>query len=142
MSNLTGKLLPSEDSLKRRQKEERIKFGQNLKERRRLLNLTQENVAEMLRITVTAYSKIERGETGVNMDRMRQLAHVLDMDMHELVENRPIGNLMIKELYLGMQSLKEDLHVITEILVSESEARYDPDRKHQKPTSHATKSNS
>ena len=64
MSNPTGKLMTTEESLKRRQKEERIKFGQNLKERRRLLNLTQENVAEMLRITVTAYSKIERGETG------------------------------------------------------------------------------
>lgn len=114
----------SNDIFKRKQKEERIKFGQNLKERRRLLNLTQENVADMLRITVTAYSKIERGETGVNMDRIRQLAKALDMGVHELVENKPVGNMMLKELYLDMQSLKEDLHLITEILVSESEARY------------------
>ena len=114
----------SNDIFKRKQKEERIKFGQNLTERRRLLNLTQENVAEMLRITVTAYSKIERGETGVNMDRIRQLAKALDMDLHDLVENKPVGNMMLKDLYLEMQSLKDDVHLITEILVSESEAKY------------------
>ncbi len=123
----------SEENREKLKKEERIKFGQNLKERRRLLNLTQENVADRLNITVTAYSKIERGDTGVNMDRIRQLARALDVDVHELVADMPIGNLFLKELYLGMVALKEDVHMITELLlVGETDARYTAEKRGHK----------
>lgn len=131
--------LPSGNKVRRTQKEERIKFGQYLKERRRLLNLTQENVADKLCITVTAYSKIERGDSGVNMDRIRQLADALEMNLFELIENKPVGNVLLKELYMGMLSLRDDVHTITELLVSESGTKYYIEKKRLKTARKSTK---
>lgn len=51
--------------------------------------LTQEDVAERLFMSVSGYSKIERGETRLNMERLEQIANVLDVDILELLANKP-----------------------------------------------------
>lgn len=47
---------------------------------------TQENVAEKLNISINGYSKIERGETRLNLPRLEQLAEVFEVDIVELLQ--------------------------------------------------------
>lgn len=52
---------------------------------RRSKGLTQEQMAEKLNITSVAYSNIERGESGVLMTRLEEIAQVMEVDLLELL---------------------------------------------------------
>jgi len=47
--------------------------------------MSQDNVAKALDITVGAYSKLERGVTRMNLDRIDQLAVVFDIEVNDLI---------------------------------------------------------
>lgn len=49
--------------------------------------LTQEDMAERLFMSPSGYSKIERGETRLNMERLGQIANILEVDILELIAN-------------------------------------------------------
>ncbi|EXI62424.1 hypothetical protein MHD_09675 [Mannheimia granulomatis] len=46
---------------------------------------SQEEMAERVGLSVHGYSKIERGETQLNISRLRQICEVLNYDMLELM---------------------------------------------------------
>ncbi|WHP47983.1 helix-turn-helix transcriptional regulator [Mannheimia bovis] len=46
---------------------------------------SQEEMAERVGLSVHGYSKIERGETQLNLSRLRQICEVLNYDMLELM---------------------------------------------------------
>jgi transcriptional regulator with XRE-family HTH domain len=48
--------------------------------------LSQENVAEMLNLSLNGYSKIERGETDVSLGKVEELARVLNVEVAELLQ--------------------------------------------------------
>jgi transcriptional regulator with XRE-family HTH domain len=48
-------------------------------------NMSQENVAKALEITVGAYSKLERGVTRLNLDRIDQLARIFDIELNDFI---------------------------------------------------------
>ncbi|MEZ4800986.1 MAG: type II toxin-antitoxin system Y4mF family antitoxin [Flavobacteriales bacterium] len=52
-----------------------------VKERRKAVNLTQEEFAERSGVAITVIRKIEQGKTNLNMDKVN---HVLQMFGHEL----------------------------------------------------------
>jgi transcriptional regulator with XRE-family HTH domain len=52
---------------------------------RRSKGLTQEQMAEKLNITSVAYSNIERGESGVLMTRLEEIAQVMEIDLLDLL---------------------------------------------------------
>lgn len=60
-------------------------IGNKIRSIRTLKELSQENVAEMLSISVTAYSKIERGETDVQLSRLSQIANVFKVSIEEIL---------------------------------------------------------
>jgi transcriptional regulator with XRE-family HTH domain len=47
--------------------------------------LKQEDMAEKLGISVTAYGNIERDETDISHDRLEQIAKVLDLSIQDLL---------------------------------------------------------
>lgn len=57
---------------------ERIKFFRNLK------GWTQEDMAEMLDMSVTGYGNIERGDTNVSLQKLKEVAKVLGVELQEL----------------------------------------------------------
>lgn len=59
--------------------------------------ISQEQMAERLEITPQAYSKIESGKTKLNLDRIQQIAHILNIDVTELVNNEREIFLLINE---------------------------------------------
>lgn len=67
-------------------KEEKLKkeIGERLRKIRNVRGLSQENLANDLRITSTAYGKIERGETDVNVTRLSQICEILEIHLYEL----------------------------------------------------------
>ena len=60
-------------------------IGNKIRSLRTLKELSQENVAEMLGISITAYSKIERGETDVQLSRLSQIAKVFEVSIEEIL---------------------------------------------------------
>jgi transcriptional regulator with XRE-family HTH domain len=52
---------------------------------RRSKKLTQEQMAEKLNITPVAYSNIETGKSGVLMDRLEEIAKIMEVDLLDLL---------------------------------------------------------
>ena len=57
----------------------------NIRNTRVGLNYTQEYLAAKLCISQNAYSKIELGYTKITVERLFQIAVILEADVHELI---------------------------------------------------------
>jgi len=57
----------------------------NIRRTREMLNYTQEYLAAKLNISQNAYSKIELGYTKITVERLFQIAAVLEVDVHDLI---------------------------------------------------------
>lgn len=58
----------------------------NIRNTRESLNYTQEYLAAKLGISQNAYSKIELGYTKITVERLFQIAAILEADVHELID--------------------------------------------------------
>jgi transcriptional regulator with XRE-family HTH domain len=54
--------------------------GVNIKKLRELKNYTQAYMAEKLNLSVSGYGKIERDETEVTINRLKEIARILEVD--------------------------------------------------------------
>lgn len=61
-----------------------MKIGDKIKRIRDIKGLKQEEVAEMLKITPQAYSKVERNETKLDMERLEEIAKIFKMSVEEI----------------------------------------------------------
>ena len=61
----------------------------NIRYRREYRNYTQEYLAAKLDISQNAYSKIELGYTKITVERLFQIADVLDYDVVEILAAKP-----------------------------------------------------
>ena len=48
---------------------------------------SQEQMAEKLNMSLNGYAKIERGETKLYLDKLEQIAQILDLDVVELMQS-------------------------------------------------------
>ena len=64
-----------------------MQVHEKLKTLRVCRNWTQEEVAEKLGWAVNTYAKIERGEVDVKLERLKQIAEVIGVDVTELLTN-------------------------------------------------------
>ena len=62
-----------------------MKINEKIRQLREQLQLSQENMADKLGMSVTGYAKIERGEVRSNLPRLEQISEVFDMDICELL---------------------------------------------------------
>ena len=60
-------------------------LGEKIRHLRNLKGYSQENLASMLGISYTSFSKIERGETDPSFSRIEQIAEVFGLKTHELI---------------------------------------------------------
>ncbi len=61
---------------------------EKIRSMREQCNWTQEDMAEKLNMSISGYSKIERGETKVNLQRLQQIAEVLNINIFDLIPQR------------------------------------------------------
>ncbi len=62
-----------------------MKINEKIRQLREQRQLSQENMADKLGMSVTGYAKIERGEVRSNLPRLEQISEVFDMDICELL---------------------------------------------------------
>lgn len=62
-----------------------FQVGKNIKQLRELKNFTQDYMAKNLGMTTSGYSKIERGEVNVTVEKLQQISSLLDMEINELL---------------------------------------------------------
>lgn len=73
-----------------------MKTNEKVRKLRENQNLTQEQMAEQLHLTPSSYAKIERGETKMNIERLQQIANILNMDIKDFLDSdKNIVNLAI-----------------------------------------------
>jgi transcriptional regulator with XRE-family HTH domain len=58
--------------------------GQKLKKIRQMMGRTQSEMAFKLNITPQAYSRMERGKTGIDIERLKKIAAGLDLTFEDL----------------------------------------------------------
>ena len=61
------------------------KFCKNLKETRKLCNLTQKQVANALNVVESCYANWEQGRTEPNIDMLRKLGKIFNVSIDELI---------------------------------------------------------
>ncbi len=59
-------------------------LGHKIRKVRELKNMTQDHVAEEIGMTSSGYSRIERGEVRVSIERLEQIARALEVSPTEL----------------------------------------------------------
>ena len=68
-------------------------FSENLVQMRKLLSMTQEDLAEKVGVTKQAVAKWESGESLPDLEKSRLLADALGVSLDELVNHEPEDNL-------------------------------------------------
>jgi transcriptional regulator with XRE-family HTH domain len=63
----------------------------NIRHTREQLNYTQEYLAAKLNISQNAYSKIELGYTKITVERLFQIAAILDVDIYTLIDTERVS---------------------------------------------------
>jgi len=66
-----------------------FEIGKKIKTFRQMKGWSQAEIAEMLRISVPAFSKIETGSTDINLSRLIDIANVFGVSLSEMVSNNP-----------------------------------------------------
>ena len=95
-----------------------LNIGEKLREFRTRRGLTQENVAELLEMSVGNYAHIEQGKTKITIQKLQDLAEKLKTDIFELLtlgekntfyiqENKDNSN-NIQRAYIVHNSLPSD----------------------------------
>ncbi|SOD65632.1 helix-turn-helix domain-containing protein [Alysiella filiformis DSM 16848] len=72
-----------------------LKSHEIIKNLRLEKNWSQKDVAEKLNISVNGYSKMERGKSSINTERLNELAAIFDVSPHDLLPNDQNGNCLI-----------------------------------------------
>lgn len=57
----------------------------NIKKFRELKNLTRDEVAEKLEMSVSGYSKLERGEVELTINKLYKISEILDVDVSQIL---------------------------------------------------------
>jgi len=70
----------------------KMSIGTNIKNIRELRNFSQEHVATEVGMSQSAYARIESGKTIPKVDRLQQIADVLEVDLSTLISTTNIFN--------------------------------------------------
>lgn len=56
---------------------------------------SQEDMAEKMNMSLSGYAKIERGETNLNLYKLKKIAGIFEIDILELIASQDRGNLFL-----------------------------------------------
>lgn len=64
-----------------------MQSNEKIKLMREMNNWTQEDVAEKLGMSTTGYAKIERGQTAMSVDKLKQIAQIFNINVAQLLDD-------------------------------------------------------
>jgi transcriptional regulator with XRE-family HTH domain len=87
-------------------------IGDNIKKFRELKNITREQMAADLDMSVGNYSKIERGEIDLTLSRIQQIAQILCVDIAQILnfDASQIFNISHNSMVQGLNAKAENMH--------------------------------
>ena len=89
-----------------------VESALRIKKIREFRNFTQQYLADKLDISQNAYSKIENGTTKLTIDRLEQVAKLLDVPMDSLLSSEKqvlnVENNSINKFYAHIENLHEE----------------------------------
>ncbi|MDR0803198.1 helix-turn-helix transcriptional regulator, partial [Fluviicola sp.] len=62
-----------------------MEIGENIRKFRELKNLTRNEMADRLHLSLSAYGKIERGDVDLTISRANEIAQILSVDLPQLL---------------------------------------------------------
>ncbi|MFO8087556.1 MAG: helix-turn-helix transcriptional regulator [Bacteroidales bacterium] len=86
-------------------------IAENIRLFRELENITRKEMAARLNISVSGYSKIERGEVDITISRIHQIAKILNVSMNQLInfEWSMFFSYCSRESCLSTETIREEL---------------------------------
>jgi hypothetical protein len=86
-----------------------MQISENIKKFRELKNITREKIAGELNMSLSNYSKIERGEIDLTISRIAEIAKILEVSIHQLMnfDSSQIFNISNNELVQGVGAKSE-----------------------------------
>ena len=64
-----------------------VNVHEKIRKLREIKLWSQEEMAEKMNMSLNGYAKIERGETKLHLDKLEQIAHILGIDIIELINS-------------------------------------------------------
>lgn len=104
------------------------RLRQNIRDMREDKKLTQADMAEKLGLSETGYAKIERGESKIRIERLFQIAQVLDVSPAELIpfvddggitfnnSNDNFSNSSNFTLAIGSSAMENEIRALHQVL--------------------------
>ena len=85
---------------------------ENIKKFRELKNISRQQMASELELSLRGYSKLERGEIDVSLSRMTQIAKLLGVELSQLLnfDSSQIFNLNNNQLVQGTGTKANTVH--------------------------------
>ncbi len=86
--------------------------GDNIKKFRELKNITREQMASDLKMSLSNYSKIERGEIDLTISRIYEIANLLAVDVSQILnfDASQIFNISNNKLVQGIGAKADNIH--------------------------------
>jgi transcriptional regulator with XRE-family HTH domain len=87
-------------------------IGDNIKKCRELKNITRETLASQLNMSLSNYSKIERGEIDLTFSRIQQVAEILEVDVSQILnfDATQVFNISNNKLVQGIGAKAENMY--------------------------------
>lgn len=96
--------------------------GEKMRVYRSIKNYTQEYMADQIKVSQSTYAKLENGQTFLTVERLLEVATVLDVSVYELLpENLKKKAVDVSDLSLEqaeLMKLKEEVQLFRESFIS------------------------
>ena len=96
-------------------------IAENIKKFRELKNLTRDEIASKLEMSLSGYSKLERGDVELTISKLYRLAEILEVDVSQIlnfdasqvfnVSNNQIANVIAKDQHNHYQDEYKDKYI-------------------------------
>lgn len=86
-----------------------MKIGEKIRKARLLKGYSQENMADFLQISTTAYGDIERNKTELTISRANKIAEVLSINILELLGEEIITPKVLANTEDQIEQLKDEI---------------------------------
>lgn len=91
-------------------------IGRNIRDARKQKNMTKEQAAEFLDVSLQHYGKLERGDRHINLPRLAELSEILEVPLEKLVEGAVVpegGALMELPNISGNDEFLESMRLLS-----------------------------
>ena len=88
------------------------KVGDTIKKFRELKNITREQMASNLKMSLSGYSKIERDEIDLTLSRIQKIAQILEVDISQILnfDATQVFHVSHNKMIQGLGAKAENMH--------------------------------